>query len=87
MRRNCQVSTFVLETELNEKDRDQDEKHEEDGRQRLTKASPNAQPPEGGFCQHSYSWIKRHRARASSVFVNKSHVIDVGWVKNNNQWE
>ena len=38
-----------------------------------------------GFVNIHIHGSKCHRA--SSVFVNKSHVIDVGWVKNNNQRE
>ena len=46
MRRNCKsFKSFVSKPELNEKDCDQDAKHEEDGRRRLTKASSNAQSP------------------------------------------
>ena len=48
VRRNCKsFKTFVSKPELNEKDSDQDEKHEEDGRRRLTKASSNAKPSQG----------------------------------------
>ena len=48
MKRNCKsFKTFVSKPELDEKDCDQDAKHEEDGRRRLTKASSYAQSSQG----------------------------------------
>ena len=65
MRRNCKsFKSFVSKPELNEKDCDQDAKHEEDGRRRLTKASSNAQSPQGRQSVNNIlsSWTQHDRA-------------------------